>query len=214
MWYHARSWAIITLRAKSADLDDLALQAALITRDRAWYHMIEHMMVLFFLFFLSRIVAPKQFGPLSVPGSAWCNHMVEDLDIMKHTFFLWTNVATGDVWNAQQNQVERSHTHTQDHVQTYRCLPTAQGPKQKFAEFEAQRNEQNSFGRVGIFEKITLQASRCFVCTLVWELKPEVQIFVCFGGRGGGGVSSETNFVRFAGLLRTFAMAPYIGHND
>ena len=26
--------------------------------------------------------------------------------------------------------------------------------------------------------------------------------------RGEGGVSRETNFVRFAGLLRTFAMAP------
>ena len=27
--------------------------------------------------------------------------------------------------------------------------------------------------------------------------------------QGEGGVSGETNFVRFAGLLRTFAMAPY-----
>ena len=28
------------------------------------------------------------------------------------------------------------------------------------------------------------------------------------GGGGGEGVSSEINFVRFAGLLRTFVMAP------
>ena len=48
----------------------------------------------------------------------------------------------------------------------------------------------------------------CFVYTLVWELKPEVRTFVRFGGREG--VSSETNFVRFAGLLRTFAIAPYL----
>ena len=27
--------------------------------------------------------------------------------------------------------------------------------------------------------------------------------------KGGGPALSETNFVRFAGLLRTFAMAPY-----
>ena len=50
----------------------------------------------------------------------------------------------------------------------------------------------------------------CFVYTLVWELKPEeVRTFVRFGGGGGreGRVSSETNFVRFAGLLWTFAMA-------
>ena len=48
----------------------------------------------------------------------------------------------------------------------------------------------------------------CFVYTLVWELKPDVRTFVRFGGREG--VSSETNFVRFAGLLRTFAMVPKV----
>ena len=39
-----------------------------------------------------------------------------------------------------------------------------------------------------------------------------MRTFVRFGGRegGGGGGSSETNFVRFAGLLPTFAMAPYL----
>ena len=50
----------------------------------------------------------------------------------------------------------------------------------------------------------------CFVYTLVWELKPEVRTFVrfFFFFWGEGFWSSETNFVRFAGLLRTFAMAP------
>ena len=37
------------------------------------------------------------------------------------------------------------------------------------------------------------------------ESKPEVRSFVRFRG---GGVFYETNFVRFAGLLRTFAMVP------
>ena len=41
---------------------------------------------------------------------------------------------------------------------------------------------------------------------MVCELKPEMRTSVRFGGREG--VSSETNFVRFAGLLRIFAMAP------
>ena len=42
--------------------------------------------------------------------------------------------------------------------------------------------------------------------SLVLEMKPEVQTFVRL--RGKERVSSETNFVLFAGLLRTFAMAP------
>ena len=42
----------------------------------------------------------------------------------------------------------------------------------------------------GVFrESHTLGFKWCFVYTLVWELKPEVRTFVCFGGRGreGGG---------------------------
>ena len=44
------------------------------------------------------------------------------------------------------------------------------------------------------------------------ELKPEVRTFVPGGGGGGRekeeeGFSRETNFVRFAGLVQTFAMA-------
>ena len=63
----------------------------------------------------------------------------------------------------------------------------------------------------GEFEKKnrTLGFKWCFVYTFVLELKPEVRTFVRFGGREG--VSSETNFVRFAGRLRTFAMAPKSG---
>ena len=38
------------------------------------------------------------------------------------------------------------------------------------------------------------------------RVEAESAIFCSFRGRVG--VSSETNFVRFAGLLRTFAMAP------
>ena len=58
----------------------------------------------------------------------------------------------------------------------------------------------------GFRRNSTLGFKWCFVYTLVWELKPEVRTSVHFEGREG--VSSETNFVCFAGLLRTFAMAP------
>ena len=44
----------------------------------------------------------------------------------------------------------------------------SKGPSQKFAE--AQRNEQNSFGRVGVFKNNrTLGFKWCFEYTLVWE---------------------------------------------
>ena len=81
----------------------------------------------------------------------------------------------------------------------------AEGPSQNFAE--AQWSEQNSFGRVGVFEKNrTLGFKWCFIYTLVWELKPEVGTFVRFGGREG--VSSETDLFVSLGRLWTFAMAP------
>ena len=60
---------------------------------------------------------------------------------------------------------------------------TSKGPSQKFAE--AQWNEQNSFGRVGVFGKIALCASNGVLYTHwseSWSLKCEL-LFVSRGGR-------------------------------
>ena len=85
-------------------------------------------------------------------------------------------------------------------------LATLYGPLQNFRE--AHWNEQNLFGSRRATKKSRSTLQVVFAYTLVWELKPEVRTFVCFEGERG--VSSEANFVCFAGLLWTFAMAPYI----
>ena len=80
----------------------------------------------------------------------------------------------------------------------------SKGPSQKFAE--AQWNEQNSFGRVRFSKRIALWASMVFCIHIRLRVEVWRANFCLFWGEGG--VSSETNFVRFAGLLRTFAMTP------
>ena len=86
------------------------------------------------------------------------------------------------------------------------------GPWQKFSEARWNKLKwQNSFGRVGTFEKkkTHLKLQMVFCIHFGFRVGAWSANFCSF--RGEGGVSSETNFFFcFTGLLRSFAMAPYI----
>ena len=171
------------------------------------------------------------------PTSAWCSEFWEKVDTSWQgcscpwTFQRATSLPVeAFAWNVQEQpclfvliflklytferlclvcwkKKNQDHDFFTDIVQ---YLSECKGPSQKVHRSPVKRTK--FVWEVGVFEKIALWASYGVLYTLwsqSWSLIMKCELLFVSGGGGGGGGSSETNnFVRFTGLLRTFAMAP------